>query len=928
MNRGDTLGRYLVIGRVGAGGMAVVYSAYDPTLDRKVALKLVRPDLDGGSGTPASRTRLLREAQAMARLSHPNVVSVYDTGTVGDEVYLAMEFVEGTTLEGWCAAERRTWREVLDVYVAAGRGLAAAHVAGLIHRDFKPANVLMGADGRVRVADFGIARRSVQMPESAQGLAPGVLNSTVTETGGLVGTPAYMSLEQFMGLPTDVRTDIFSYCVALYEAVYGHRPFEGDTLVTLVKSISEGRIRPVPAGSNVPPWLRAALLRGLRALPEERYPSMTALLEELSRDRSRRWRKVAVVVGGLVVIGALAATAWEVAAQRAQLCAGGESAWAGVWDEGERREAAAAFTRTGLPYAESAFRRVDAAMVSYRHDWLEMHQHSCAATRLRGEQSEDVLDRRMSCLDERMASARAWSGLMVKADRDTVGHAVSMTEALPSVQDCAELRTLTATVPEPADPAVRARLHALRDEIAKVDALGRAGKALDANDAAERNVKAAESIGYSPVEAQAHYSLAQVETRLGHWRRVADALNRAAWAAEAGRDDDLLADAAIDQVWATGFRLEDASVGRFWADLARAAVRRKPDNVLREARLAHGLGGLLATEGHFEESMDSFARSVELAGRASGPDSLEVAGFATRAGQMRANFSQFEGAIPLLEKAIQTYTRVLGDQHPDLALPLGALAAARAMLGRVDEGLELAVRARTLVVAAYGPNHVALSDIGGREALVLACAGRIDEAVERARDATRVCSLAYGRDAAPCFQAEYQVGRLEAARGNLDEAMRIHRDSYERARKALGDHPMSSLALWGEARVLLARGEYAEALATLKRTESTTKAHHQPDSPHIGMALNTAGEAALGLEAHADAKSIFELGLGILEKGKVDPFEIGLARFGLARAIHGLHGDQTHVQQLLRRAREALSKVGPRGKRTIVSLDEWANRVQ
>ncbi|MFP2933416.1 protein kinase domain-containing protein, partial [Pyxidicoccus sp. 3LG] len=266
--RGATLSRYVVLERIGSGAMGVVYAAYDPELDRQVALKVLRPE---GRLVEELRLRLLLEAQALARLSHANVVTVHDVGRYGDGVFLAMELVDGVTLAEWLK-QPRAWEEVLRVFTGAGRGLAAAHAAGLVHRDFKPTNVLVGRDGRARVTDFGMARplnRGDDAPSRGQ-VEPGpspssVLASPLTRTGVLLGTPAYMAPELLQGQRADALSDQFSFCVALYEALYGQRPFEGDSLETVARSAREGRVRPPGRDAKVPSWVRRALLRGLRA---------------------------------------------------------------------------------------------------------------------------------------------------------------------------------------------------------------------------------------------------------------------------------------------------------------------------------------------------------------------------------------------------------------------------------------------------------------------------------------------------------------------------------------------------------------------------------------------------------------------------------------------------------------------------------------
>ncbi|HET6585768.1 MAG TPA: serine/threonine-protein kinase, partial [Nannocystaceae bacterium] len=229
--------QYRVDGIIGAGAMGVVYRAHHLRLDRPVALKLQRT-------ASLDHARLEREARAMAKLSHPHVVAVYDVGTWASDVYIAMEFVDGWSLRAWLEATKRPWKVALDTCMQAGRGLAAAHAAGIIHRDFKPDNVLVGMDGRVRVADFGIARGSA-MPVRAEGEDGNALGPDLTATGGMPGTPAYMAPEQFGGV-ADAKSDVFSFCVVLYEALFGQRPFGGASLPELLFNVSRGNVRPPP----------------------------------------------------------------------------------------------------------------------------------------------------------------------------------------------------------------------------------------------------------------------------------------------------------------------------------------------------------------------------------------------------------------------------------------------------------------------------------------------------------------------------------------------------------------------------------------------------------------------------------------------------------------------------------------------------------
>ena len=330
LTTGTTVGRYIIIKLIGAGGMGQVYAAYDPDLDRRIALKLLhQPRGEDGSEAHGG---LLREAKALARLSHPNVVSIHDIGSIAGHVFIAMELIEGVTLREWMGDNRHPWREVVRVFVAAGHGLMAAHQAGLVHRDFKPENVLMTRAGQIRVSDFGLARPAEELSSAGKAAGGGAeIVETMSSRAGLVGTPAYMAPEQFADQPTDARTDQFSFCVALYEAVYGERPFAGTAVAALAENVQRGVIRSERHGTT-PPALRRIILRGLEPSPARRYPSMELLLRDLERLASPNrlrifiWSTVAAMVTATIVAGAL------VARQTPAACADGPARLQGIWD--------------------------------------------------------------------------------------------------------------------------------------------------------------------------------------------------------------------------------------------------------------------------------------------------------------------------------------------------------------------------------------------------------------------------------------------------------------------------------------------------------------------------------------------------------------------------------------------------------------------
>jgi len=331
---GPRIGRYELLSKLGEGGMGEVFSGYDRELDRRVALKVVR---SLRADDDLSQARMHREAQALARLSHPNVVQIHDVGEIGGQLFVAMEYVKGETLRTWQArhdpATATGRREILDMYVQAGRGLAAAHQAGIVHRDFKPDNVLVGDDGRARVLDFGLAAEpsatDLRMSTTAVDRGPGGAHGTdLTRTGSVLGTPAYMAPEQFLARSVDARTDIFAFSVALYEALHGEAPFDGDTFAARQLAVVAGELRAPPPAAGIPAWLGAVVVRGLAREPADRHPTMAALLTALLDDpierRRRRWRllglglAVMTVVSLVLVLGRWGRERWEQAAAEAR----------------------------------------------------------------------------------------------------------------------------------------------------------------------------------------------------------------------------------------------------------------------------------------------------------------------------------------------------------------------------------------------------------------------------------------------------------------------------------------------------------------------------------------------------------------------------------------------------------------------------------
>jgi serine/threonine protein kinase/tetratricopeptide (TPR) repeat protein len=710
--KGAAIGRYVVLGLLGRGGMGEVYAAYDPELDRKIAVKLLR-SRGGGPSDPDARTRLLREAQAIARLSHPNVVVVYDVGTFRDSVFIAMEFVEGNTLGYWLQAAPRGWREVLDVYLAAGRGLVAAHAAGLVHRDFKPENVMITKSGQVRVMDFGLARdqnaeddgpspagqlaqeagaRAAALadtfgpeidPDATAKLAPGggaaapvpsasggYLRLKLTQTGTMLGTPAYMAPEQFAGLGGDARSDQFSFCVALYEGVYGRRPFAGDNAVALMANVVAGTVNEPPPEARVPAWIRKILLRGLSSDPKARFASMTEVLAALAQDPAARRRRWLAAVTAAAFLAAGAAGAHRFNAGQHAMCAGGADRAATAWNLGRRAAIEHAFAATGNKNAGRAFAGAAALVDQYVARWTGMYTENCEATQLRGEQSADVLDLRMGCLGERLSSVRALADVLASADTGVVDNAVAAASALPALDRCADVAMLRAVIRPPDDPAARARVTAVRDEVAKLNALADSGRCEEAKTIRVSLLASAKAIDYRPLTAEVYYAFGRLTDTCVDPSEAVGALEEAVLAAESSHHDEIAVQASTILAGAYADHFHDARMARHWIRLGEAILERFPGHPQLEAWIAVSRAIISRSEGAYGDALREEQRALALKQSLPVRSELDVSMTSVNLALTLHELGRDAEAQPIIEGAVTTESAILGEESGRVAIAL------------------------------------------------------------------------------------------------------------------------------------------------------------------------------------------------------------------------------------------------------------------
>jgi tetratricopeptide (TPR) repeat protein len=797
------IGRFTLLERIGRGGMGDVYGAYDPVLDRKVALKVLRGDagrLDAG---------LLAEARAAARLAHPNVVAIHEVGDDGDGVYIAMEFIAGVTLRAWLG-ERRSIAAILGVFVQAGRGLAAAHDAGVVHRDFKPENVLIDGDGaepRVRVVDFGLARSAAGRPtEGAAG------DST------WMGTPAYMSPEQLLRRPVDARSDQFSFCVALHEALTGRHPFGADEPGTageqvLARIVAQAR----PVGErSLPGWLRQVLRRGLMPEPAARHPSMHALLRELRATPERRRRRLRVGVGvGLVLVSSAITLAGRDRLGAAP-CVEVAEELRGVWDGPVRAASRAAFAASGLANAAEVWQRVEPRVDEYAEAWLVARRQGCLAGREGG--SAEPRQLAEGCLLRRRAELAGLTALLVEADAATMLAAIEALDQLTPISVCDDgegLRREVATGAPGADPAA---LEAMRQEILGLTTGVRAGHPREVSARAEALTEAARAQAGPAVLAEALLLRGLVEEALGEHDAAATSLTAAVHEAIAGRHDRLHAELAVRLVWLHGVQRQRSAEARAWVDHAEAAIRAIRGEPILAARLLDHRGSIAGREHDYATAEGLHRQAIATRAGASPHAQIEGAMSLSNLGLALLSQGKHEAAGQEIAAALERYREVLGPQHPTVAAVLSNLGQAQVKAGEPERGLALLHEALALKERGLGREHVALMTTLNNLGSTYSALGRGAQAREHYLRALAIGERALGPDS-PQLEALLHNLAFEAwQEGAFDEVIVMTSRALALQRGLHGEsNPILAPTLELLARGQLGVGRIEEAAATIER---------------------------------------------------------------------------------------------------------------
>ena len=844
---GDRIGRYLTLGTLGRGGMGVVIAAHDPELDRRIAIKLVHPAL-WRTASKQARVLLRAEARAMARLVHPNVVTIHDLGTVGDQLFVAMELVEGTSLDAWKKAAPRTWREVLAVCIQAGRGIAAAHRAGLVHRDVKPQNVLVGRGGQARITDFGLAALVHAGPVVAE--------------AGPAGTPAYMSPEQHKMGEVGPASDQFSFCVMLYEALFGVRPFGGTTAAAIAAEVIAGRMRDMPLRPHMPRRIRRALRRGLSVDPGARFPSMDALLDSLTV--ALRWQRVLIVpvVAAAAIAGALVARGTSSDPEDEALRRARDDA-AAVWNESRRAAIADGLAATGAGHAAATAQLIGGELDRYVAGWTAARVEIAARNRS-GQDPVAVAARRDACLARKLDEVEAVIDVLAGADRTIADHALDTTAGLTPVGVC--LETLAPDDFAPDEPARRARYEDLHALLQHAVARSRAGH--DAIPDLEAIVASARELDHPPLTAEALYRLG----RLRSDRRDSEAeptLADAIVQATRGGAARIAALASIERVGVAAQQGLTA-LARDRAFTAEIEVERSGSSLPLRLTLAQMLAFEAEMAGRRDDSLAHARTATALGIEAAADDPLALARSLRALGSALAELHRYDEALPVFHAALALAEGVLEPDHPELAFFLLGLVRVHDDLGRLEAARGFAERA----VAISPPDAY-----GARLALAVVI-GASDP--ERAEALSR--EVAEAADVVPLdrFSALLNLGTLQYARLDFDAAAA----TMDRL-LALGEtfyDPRFAHALATRGAIALMQDDNEAAGQLCRKADHVVVSRFGTDDPERALPLTCQAQAHRYAGRYAEAIPAAEEALRVADLGESSYDQIN-SRLALAHSL-------------------------------------------
>jgi tetratricopeptide (TPR) repeat protein len=847
---GVVVGRYRLIEAVGAGSFGVVYRAEDPELDRIVALKLLRHRAADDDATDM----LLREARAMAKLAHPNVVHVYDAGIADGRVFVAMELVEGMTLRTWLGAAPRKPAEALEVLLRAGAGLAAAHAAGLLHRDFKPDNVLVerGATPRVRVTDFGLA------------LAPADDASTPAERQ-VAGTPGYMAPEQAAGEAIDARADEFAFCVTLWEALHGERPFDASSGSAFVDSVAVG---PRTQRRGVPSWLREILRKGLRPSPSDRFPSMDALLEAIARRRRRRRRlqwgagiATFAVATGTVAYRSGAESAEDpcrVAARRIEL----------VWDDARAAVVRDAFERTRVAFADTAAASVIESLDAWRQSWTREYTDACSQRRVQTGPTP-VLDAKLGCLDDGLGAFGLMVDQLAKVDAAATERALAVVSKMNPPSDCSQAPVV--------DDGVAEASVDLRAQLGRVQPLRLTGRTQEAAEVARSVATDAAEVGDPSLEAEALHDLGDLLDQLGRVKDAVDPLRRGYWLAEETGDDALAVRIATILLYVHGAELAELDEAERWREHASAKLRRldEPPRMLWPLQSNQATVAFVA--GEFDRALAAAEAAIDTV-RASASDDvptdeLRLASVLDNRGAILLMLGRYEEARRDHEQALEIVERRQGALHPDTASSWGNLGNVATLMGDLQAAEDHFRTALRIWEEAPVPRPLEIARCHNNIGNVLSAQKRWDEAVGEHELALAQRRELFGSEHPEVAQSLENLGSAVLGTGDAQTAVSHHEQALAIRRETLGDeHYALAYAHHGLGRALARAGRRDEAIEHLRAAVDLRHRDETARSEDLAQVLFDLARVLDDDEkARADAIEAAEQARDVLSDPQTDP---------------------------------------------------------
>ena len=892
---GTAVGSFIVERKLGAGAMGVVWLAHDPELARPVAIKLL------ASGRDTGQARLLREAQAAARLAHPNVVAIHQAGTWNDQVFVVMEYVPGGTLREWLRSQPRPWSEVLEAFRQAGLGLCAAHAAGLVHRDFKPDNVLMGTDGRARVSDFGLvgvsgadtAGEYATADRSGDGSNFGL---GITRTGALLGTPAYMAPEQFEGARVDARADQFAFAVALFEGLYGKRPFAGETTANLIYAITHGQFVDIPT-NPVPPNVHRAVLRGLAANPMARHPSVAALLEAIKPPvvGTRSGLLAAAAVASVAVVGGgvtlAIARPWEEPTHKTVAPAGADApahdctiqgaALREVWNDDRRTALHTAFDRVGHDGATHMFEVVARLLDRYGTEWSAMGIDACTAAKIDLTQSAEEYALRSVCLDDRRADVTALIDLLVDAPAELLPGALVATVQLESIAGCADLATLRSRPPHPEAADARAKIATITEASTTARVMLGAGLARKAGEVLEPAVADARALNYAPVLVRVLWL--STKARIEASQPDPEPLLREV-VALAGplRESDIEAAAWTELVRTTTMRQQHEEAHRVLENASPAAHR--AGSAYPIARLAYEASNLAYYENKLDEAATKATEAFMLFSTIDPPPVLQLVRTEIMRASIQVSTGNFDIALEHYGQARTRLRSMYGKNSPaEAAIYNGEamIAAQHANWADAEAKLNKSI---ALSRAKYGV-HPELYGALSMLAQVRGAAGDAPGGLKALEESVEVGREVYGEFSPYLEGPVANLGGIAFNSGRYADAERYY--TWVRKIVVTNNGPAASLARYDVQLGVLqqAQGNNEDALAFLRSARAGYEsAHGTTLHPDVADAEVWIGNAQTELEDCKEALEHYDAAI-VLRNGLRTKADLSLAQIhtGTAR---------------------------------------------